>query len=113
MTCPDEIEAARPVCTLPIKCSTIKTINKYNWYLIRLMMYIGFVGACRLTYLVMTSSLVNINNVNMYFLGESEVVIFSVLMWVDWAKHDYYGSIVEEAYCSIIKKIPRLECIKD
>ena len=33
-------------------------------------------------------------------------------MWVDWAEHDY-GSIVEEAYCSIIKKIPRLECIKD
>ena len=112
MTCPDEIEAARPVCTLPIKCSTIKTINKYNWYLIRLMMYIGFVGACRLTYLVMTSSLVNINNVNIYLLGAGEVAIFSGLMWVDWAEHDY-GSIVEEAYCSIIKKIPRLECIKD
>ena len=112
MTCPDEIEAARPVCTLPIKCSTIKTINKYNWYLIRLMMYIGFVGACRLTYLTITSSLVNINNFNILLLGLSEGTIFFFGVYIDWAEHKY-ELIIEEAYCSIIKKIPRLECIKD
>ena len=76
------------------------------------MVYIGLVGACRLTYLVMTSSLDNINNSNIFVFGAGEVVIFSGLIWADWAKHGY-RSIVEEAYCSIIKKIPRLECIKD
>ena len=99
MTCPDEIEAARPVCTLPIKCSTIKTINKYNWYLIRLMMYIGFVGACRLTYLTITSSLVNINNFNILLLGLSEGTIFLFGVYIDWAEHKY-ELIIEEAYCS-------------
>ena len=112
MICSSEIENTRPVCVLPIKCSTLKTIDRYNWYLIRILVYIGFVGAIRLFYL--SGSALNarysLNNLNIFAAGYFETVFFTVCVVIDLMKYIEY---IIYAYYSIIKHIPKFECIKD